>query len=163
MFRRAAASVIIAGALVLGTSACNFFAPQRTLDIYNPGDGVSATVGDVRVINAMAIASEDGEALSLVFTISNNGTRGVSVSFQYEAGGDKRTETRFVNAGASESVGYEGAEGDQIIITGSEAELGGSLPVFVQHGTETGSTLLVPVLTPDTVPGYELIAPETGA
>src|SRR5688572_2018272 len=95
VFRRAAASVIVAGALVLGTSACNFIAPQRTHDIYNPAAGVSATVGDVKVLNVMAIASEDGEAVSLVFTIANDGDRGVSVNLQYTVNGEKHTASRF--------------------------------------------------------------------
>ena len=143
MFARAAASVLLAGAVVLGTAGCNFLSPQRTLEIDNPDNKVSATVGDVSVINAFALASEDGTTLSLLFTISNSDSRGKDVNLQYTADGAKVTEEVFVNGGETKTFGFGDAA--QFIVTGADVEPGGSFALFVQWGTETGDTILLPV------------------
>ena len=143
MIARGAASVILAGALILGTSGCNFFVAPSTQIPYDASDGVGATVGDIMVRNVLAL-SADGETASLLVTIVNTGNRGQTVNLQYESDGQKRTITEFVNGGAAQSFGN--VDEDQLVLSGLDAVVGGVLPIFVQYGQETGKTILVPVL-----------------
>src|SRR5690606_25349067 len=75
---RAVASVALAGLVLLGTTACNFMAPQATTDVYEPSDGVSTTVGNVQVLNAMVISDGDGEG-NLVANLLNQSDDRVTV------------------------------------------------------------------------------------
>lgn len=158
MFGRAAASILLVGAVVLGTAGCNFFAPQRTLDQYSPGVGVSASIGEVKVLNAFALASGEDGALSLLLTVSNGLDRGQEVNLQFEAGGAKVTQSVFVNARETKSFGYQDTE-NELLVTDAEFELGGVFPVYFQWGTETGETMLVPVHGEE-LPVYSELVPE---
>jgi hypothetical protein len=158
VFARAAASILLAAAIVVGTAGCGYFKEPHTLQIFDPGDGASTQVGNIKVLNALGIASEDGDILSLVMGLSNIGTRGITVNLQFEVEGEKVTETRFVGGGKIEKIGFEGEEGDQLLVSGIEAEFGGLFPVFVQYGNETGKTVMVPILD-GTLPEYEDLVP----
>lgn len=158
MFARAAASVVIAGALVLGLSGCNFFAPQTTTMEYDPSDGVSVDVGNIRVLNALAIASEDAETLNFLATIVNQGEKGVTVNLQFEIDGERHTESRFIAGGESENLGYGGDDAEQLLLVGTGVGAGELLPVYVQYGNETGQTLMAPVLD-SSLPEYEEFVP----
>jgi hypothetical protein len=158
VFARAAASIVLAGAVVVGTAGCGYFQEPHTLQIFDPGDGAATQVGDIKVLNALGIASEDGETLSLVMGLSNVGDRGITVNLQFEVDGEKVTETRFINGGEIDKIGFEGAEGDQLLVSGAEAELGGLFPLFVQYGNETGKTVLVPIID-GSLPEYENLVP----
>ena len=156
---RAAASIVLAGAVLLGTTACTFLTPQATLYQYDPGNGVGATIGDVKVRDAVALMNEDGHAVSLLITLVNSSSSVVQLNLQYESGGEKTDRTVFV---AQRGVLQFGTTPDQeqIIILNPDVALGALLPVYVQYGDETGTTLLVPVLD-GTLPEYaDLVPPE---
>ena len=70
--RRAAASTAIAVAALAGLTACDLFAPQDTLYIEEASVGVSATVGNVFVGNAVLVQGE-GDTANLVTTLVNTG------------------------------------------------------------------------------------------
>jgi hypothetical protein len=144
-FARAAASVFLASALVVGTAGCTFITPQATLNRYDPADGLSADLGDLQLRNVVAIASEDGKSLSLLLAVINTGAGPHSLNIQYQAGGKQTTVSTIVPANSTASFGNT-PEQDQIIITNSGASAGGLVPVYFQYGTIPGTQLLVPVL-----------------
>ncbi len=158
VFARAAASVILAGALLVGTTGCVFITPTATLEEYDPSDGVGATLGDIAVRNVVGISNEDGTAISIMVAIVNTGTQGTKVNFQFEADGEKTTESRYVGANTTESFGTT-PDGDKIVVLSPSVSAGGLLPVYVQYGDTAGKELLVPVL--EAVGDYAELAPAT--
>ena len=154
---RAAASVVLAGTLLLGTAGCTFISTQATLIHYDPSDGVSATVGDVDLRNVVAIINEDGTAINLVATLVNSGSSTAKVGFQTESGGQKVTESMHVSGNASESFGGT-PDQEQILILNPDVEAGDLLPVYVQYSDHPGEQLLVPVL--EATGDYAELAPE---
>lgn len=140
---------------MLGTAGCSFFAPQATLKHYDPSDGIGATVGDIKVRNALLVAGdEEGEA-SLLVNLVNTGSTGVNLLVQYENEDGKDDTTVRVPAGDVVSFGAEGEE--QFVLSGIDARAGDLFPVWFQYGDKTGKQLLVPVL--DSLFEYAELAP----
>jgi hypothetical protein len=140
---RVAASGGLAALVALVLAGCNFITPQQTLVPYDPADGISGTVGDVDVLNAV-ILSDDGLSGNLVFTALNSSDEDVDLIVQYESNGDKVTLDLDVAALGSSEFGY--GEGGQLFLEGIDTKPGGLLPVYFQYGAEQGRRLLVPVL-----------------
>lgn len=153
---RSAAALVIAGSILLGTSACVFITPAGTLQRYDPTDGVQATVGSIAARNVVGVASEDGASISLLITLINSGTKPALVALQYTADGETTTVKEVVRAGETVSFGGS-AEEEQIIVTGSDVVAGGLLPVYFQHSGLPGSQMLVPVLKAEGI--YADLAP----
>ncbi|MET4638810.1 DNA modification methylase [Mycetocola sp. 2940] len=142
MKARLIASVVLAASVVLGTSACNLVAPQATTKHYDPSDGVSGRVGDMKIRNAMIITGEDGTDGNLVASVTNGGDP-QSLSIQFgEGAGDTVTEDIPVRS----TVSFGTDEEDPILLEGIDAEPGSMVEVFFQYGDETGVEILVPVL-----------------
>jgi hypothetical protein len=157
---RAAASVVLAGALLIGTTGCTFIAQQATLIQYDPSDGIGTEVGNVAVRNAVALINKDGHAISLMVTFVNTGSKIANVNVQYQSGGEKTTITKSVRAGDVATYGTS-PDDTQIIILNPGVEAGGLLPVYFQYGDNEGKELLVPVLNADNHPEYkDLLPPE---
>jgi hypothetical protein len=152
--RRAVASVAVAALVLLGTSACNFVAPQATSDMYEPSDGTATTVGDVKVVNALLI-SADGEEANLVANFINKSDSRVRVTLQYKSGSQKVDETITVGPGQVKQVGGDGIE---VMLENIDAKPGDLFPVYLQYGNAEGKQLLVPVLD-GTLPEYEALLP----
>lgn len=142
---RAAASVLLAGGLLLGTAGCTFVSEQATLIQYDPSDGIGADIGDVQLRNVIALPSDDGHAVSLLVTLINTGGGPHSVTFQYESAGDKKDESVTVKPGEVVSFGTT-EDAEQLVFLTTDAEAGSLFPVYVQYGKEPGQQLLVPVL-----------------
>jgi hypothetical protein len=154
---RAAASVVLAGALLVGTSACSLFSEQATLRSYDPTDGVNVTLGDVAIRNMFAIAAPDGKSLSLVVTLINTGTSYANVTFQYPSNGAQATSVKFVRPNAPLALG-NAPDQEQFIITNSGVATGANLPVYIQTGTTPGQLVPVPILDGSLVQ-YSTLAP----
>lgn len=155
---RVAATVLLAGGLLLGSTGCSFFAPVATDIKYDASDGVSVTVGDIAVRNAFAVTT-DGKTLNLVMSVLNTGDTQESVKFQYDFDDpDAGTISKVIAAGEQISFGNEGAP--QIILTNADVQAGALMPVFVQYGSLTGKTLMVPVLD-NSLPPYKDLGPTT--
>lgn len=142
MRRRAVASVAVAALVLLGTSACNFIAPQATLDSYAPSDGTATTVGDVKVLNAM-LFTESGDEANLVASVVNTSTSRVQLKLQYESGSDKVDKKFTIGAGEVQNVGHNGLD---LVLEGIDAKPGDLFPIYLQYGDAEGKQLLVPVL-----------------
>jgi hypothetical protein len=157
---RVAVSALLAAGVLLGSTGCAFFSPVATQLPYDASDGVSTTVGDVKVRNAMAITN-DGETVNLVMYVLNSGTEPVEVNFKYDFEGEEAADAdkgESVELEPGESISYgNGDEAPDLILNNANAEPGGLMPLYVQYGEETGKTMLVPVLD-DTI--YEDLVPE---
>ncbi|KGJ80805.1 hypothetical protein GY21_02205 [Cryobacterium roopkundense] len=156
MSARIVASVFLAAGILLGTSACGFYAPQATLIQYDPSDGVSGDVGEIAFRNAMLL-SEDGSTASLLVTAVNKGDSAQSVTVQYEAGGQKVTENVTIRANSSVTIGTE--DRPSVLLENLDAAPGDLFPVFFQYGEETGVQLLLPILDGTTGVEYADLIP----
>lgn len=155
---RAAASVVLAGALLVGTTGCTFISTQATLIHYDPSDGVGTDVGDVQARNVLALINEDGRAISLLVTLVNSGTRTANVTLQYKSGGEKVDTLKSVNPGEVKTYGTT-PDDTQIIVLNPGVKAGGLFPVYIQYGKNEGKELLVPVLSADNNPQYDGLFP----
>ncbi|MHA6670077.1 hypothetical protein ACX3O0_14545 [Homoserinimonas sp. A447] len=142
MRRRAVASVAVAALVLLGTSACNFVAPQATLDVYAASDGTAATIGDVKVLNAM-LFTETGEEANLVASVVNSSTSRVQLKLQYESGSEKIDKKFTIGAGEVQNLGGSGLD---LVLENIDAKPGDLFPIYLQYGDAEGKQLLVPVL-----------------
>jgi len=140
---RAAASVVLAGALLLGTAGCGFVATIATQIPYTPSDGVSAASGPVKVLNMLGL-TEDGTDVALVFTASNSSNEQASFVLQYELDGEKYTSRQTVPARSTVSFGNTGE--DQLVLRDVNVQLGSLFPIYVQSGSEPGELAMVPIL-----------------
>ena len=159
---RVLAAATVGAAVLVVAAGCNFISPQRTTQFYDASDGISVTVGDVKVLNALAL-TDDGSEASLVMSIVNSGDDDASVSFQYEtADGSDETQTVDVDASSQVDLGTEPGQ-TQFVMSDIDVTPGALLPVFVQYGTETGKTLQVPVLTGELSEYATLLPTPTGS
>ncbi|MGO4692039.1 hypothetical protein [Glaciibacter sp. 2TAF33] len=154
MRARIAASVVLAAGILLGTSACGFFAPQATAIHYDASDGVSGNVGDIAIRNALLITDNDGAA-NFIVTVVNQGDKAQSLKVQYKAGGEKVTRSINVQGNASTSVG---TDSPTLTFDDFDGAPGSLFPVFLQYGESTGVELLVPVLD-GTLAQYATLVP----
>ncbi len=138
---RTGASIAAAFALVAGLSACSFAFPQ-TQKPYEASDGVSVTVGDIRVLNAI-VFTEDGEDGNFFAAAANSGDSDVDLTLQYVSGGEKVNVEIEVPAG--ETVRLGGEDG-QVFLPGIDAAPGALLAIYFQYGDRPGKQIDVPVL-----------------
>ncbi|ERK72612.1 hypothetical protein [Leifsonia aquatica] len=149
---RAGAAAGLTVAVLLLLTGCDLFAPQDTIDIHETSDGVSGTVGDVFVANAVLLTAPDGDGpAGLVASLVNQGTSSRDVSVHTTAG--------------SESVALEPSgvvqlgvpEGETVEFDGLDAKPGSLTDVTFETGAET-LTLQVPVLD-GALPQYRDLVP----
>lgn len=152
---RLAATVALAAALLVGTSACTLASVNGTLKPYGPSDGANENVGDLKIRNILGL-SEDGADVALVLTIVNEGKESQKVDFQYADGeGEKQTKTVTVSGKSSLSLGH--SQEDQFVLRDVDVVVGSTLPVYVQYGSEQGKQIQVPVLDGTTVAYADLL------
>jgi len=141
---RVVASAALAALLAVGVAGCAFLTPSATEKHYDASDGVSATIGDVKVLNVLAIAGDSDETkgdASLVFTAVNSSDGDVTLRVQYRGS----TQSLKVAPGSTD-VGF-GSDGDEHLQLSPFDDAPGSLaPVFFQYGDEEGQKIKVPVL-----------------
>lgn len=138
----------IAALLALGVTAC---APISTLKPYDPSDGVSATLGQVKVLNAFVL-TKNGKDGNLLFA-GYNGTDS-AVSLNLTAGVDSGQVTLRPNT--TTDFGY--GKGGELLLNNMSAKPGTLLSVYVQWGSEQGKQLQVPVLD-GSLPQYATLLP----
>lgn len=147
MRARLAASAILIALLTAGTTGCTFMTPQATIMNYDPSDGIRATVGDIKINNALLV-SEDGENASLVVSLHNTSDQSIRVKLQYENSKNaKVNDTISVPAGSVVSLG--GKDATKLVLSGITAPTGDLFPVFFQYGDVTGQQMWLPVLAPN--------------
>jgi hypothetical protein len=157
---RVTASIVLAAAVALGTTSCNLLAPQATLKVYDPSDGVGATVGDVALRNAIVLA--DGEDTGfLLVTVINTGTSPHAVTIQVGAG-EERQEFTLTVAGGSTTT-YSSGDERRLELDPLQEPAGSVIPLFVQYGQEEGTEVDVPILEQETFSDYATLTPTPAA
>lgn len=143
-FPRAAAAIALAAGVALGTAGCTFLTPIATLNQYNPSDGVNTSVGAIDVRNMVGIINEDGSAINLLVTFNNTSADDITLSVQFDSGGQRTTETFTVPGSNALQLGVDDEQSILVLDPGVKA--GDLLEVYVQYGDVPGKTILVPVL-----------------
>jgi hypothetical protein len=154
---RGAASVVLAGVLLLGTTGCTLFAVQATNIQYQPSDGAAADVGDVKLLNMIALTA-DGTDVALVFSAVNTSGEPLSITLQAE---DSTGETirNSVNIAANSTTTVGDLGKSRIILRDVNVTVGSLLPVYAQYGANPGFQLMVPVLDGTTLAQYAELLP----
>lgn len=137
---RAGAAAGLSVALLLLLTGCDLFAPQDTLHIGETSDGVSGTVGDVYVANAVLLTAADATGpAGLVASLVNQGTSSLEVSVHTTAGSES------VSLEPSGVVQLGVPNGETVEFDGLDARPGALTDVTFESGSES-LTLQVPVL-----------------
>ncbi|TFD48339.1 hypothetical protein E3T55_13770 [Cryobacterium frigoriphilum] len=143
MKTRIAASVVLMAGVALGTAGCGFTATQATSIAYDASDGISGTVGELELRNALLL-SDDGETANLLLSVVNLSDKAIQLNVQYEADGEKVTARETIAALTTVTLGS--TDEPEIVLENIDSQPGALFPVFMQYGDETGVELLLPVL-----------------
>lgn len=138
--RRAAVSVALAAATLGGLTACDLFAPQDTLYIEEASVGVSATVGNVFVGNAVLVAG-DGDTANLVTTLVNTGGATEKVTITPNGG-----QSIDVTLKPRQTKHIGNPPGEESLVTGVKGKPGSLTAVSVTSGGNSVG-LQVPIVT----------------
>ncbi|MDP9026894.1 MAG: hypothetical protein M3N46_04965 [Actinomycetota bacterium] len=149
---RAGATLAIAALIALGVAAC---APIATLKPYDPSDGVSTTVGNVKVLNALVL-SQAGRNGNLLFSAYNPSNELIQLTVQYDSDGTKVTKTATLLPDVTSDFGY-GATG-QFFLPGITTKPGSLMDIYFQYGDKEGKQIPVPVLD-GSLPQYDKYLP----
>jgi len=149
---RAAAAAALAALVMMGVAAC---APIASLKPYDASDGVSTTVGQVKVLNALVL-SKSGTDGNLLFSAYNPTGNLIQLNVQYDDGSDRTTVHAALKPDATTDFGY-GKKG-QFLLSGLDVKPGSLAHIYFQYGDEEGSQLTVPVLD-GSLPQYQNLLP----
>ncbi len=174
MRARVAASAGLIALVAIALAGCNFITPQATLVPYESSDGVSGTIGDVDVLNAVSSATTGSAATSSSPRSTPAPTTSTSRCSSSPAA-RRSPSTSTSRAAATGQFGF--GDGGQVFLADIDTRPGGLLPIYFQYGDAQGRQLLVPVLdgglaeysgllptpTPTPTPTETPIPIETGA
>ncbi len=155
--RTAFAGLAVAAALALtGCSATN---PIQTQLDYPPSDGTAATVGDLRVLNLIVIAQEEGGPGTLTGALANGAADDEDVTLL--VGGEQAVDVT-VPGRSTVLIGVTGThpryEAIDVRVTAVDTAPGGTTAVSVSTGS--GGTVEIPVPVLDaTLPEYADLVP----
>lgn len=140
---RTGASLVVAALLVSALAGCSLFANQQTLRPYDASDGISVTVGDVRILNAL-VFTEDGEDGNFSAAAVNTGDADVDLTLQYVSGGEKVNIDIKIPVGEMVTIGS--GENGQVLLPAIDTLPGSLLPIYFQYGSREGKQADIPVL-----------------
>ncbi len=154
------AGMVLAAGLVFGLAGCGFVTPIATNEMYDPSDGVSATVGEMELRNVLAVTSDD-ETGDLVMTAINNSDEAQNVEFVVDT---TEGENRFYLEVAANTVlvlgsneesklNDEGTAYGVAIDLGSVGVPAGSVVTMKLSVGSTSKEIVVPMLNTD-LPEY---------
>lgn len=152
---RTGASVVAALALAVVLTGCSIFTVGMTQQPYDASDGVSVTVGEVRLVNVI-VFSADGQDGNLTGAAVNSGDEDVDLVLQYSSGGDKVEVEIEVPAGTTTLLGS--GDAGQVFLPGIDTAPGALLKIYLQYGDRPGKQAEVPVLD-TSLPEYAGLRP----
>ncbi len=150
----AGAATAVGLAAVLSLSGCQWTSPLATQKIYDPADGVSATVGAVQLRNVLIVSGQSGGPGTLVAWAENPTDQAVTVSF---AAGSETPITLAVPAQATAQL--SGEPGKLAAIKAVSAEPGALAKVTASSPSGGAVAIDVPVLYPGPESPYAKLAP----
>lgn len=138
--------VVAGSALALTLSACQWTAPITSMKTYEPGDGVSAQVGSVKVNNLLVVASRQGGPGTVLGRASNTGDQPAQVAVSTVEAGQQGGAGTPVQVPAHGTTELTQAQGSTATTLPSVQVPPGSLVQLLVR-TEGGQTVVeVPVL-----------------
>lgn len=140
---RTGASIAAVALAAVALSGCSLFAVHQTQHQYDPSDGVSVAVGEVRLLNLM-VFTEDGVDGNLSAVAVNTGDDDVELTLQYVSGGEKIDVEVEIPAGETVTLGS--GDGGQLFLPEIGTPAGAYLPIYFQYGSTPGKQVSVPVL-----------------
>jgi hypothetical protein len=140
---RTGASILAAAVLATGLAGCSLFAEHQTLHPYDPTDGISVTVGDVRLVNVL-VFTEDGEDGNFTAAAVNTGDADIDLTLQYLSDGEKIDVEIEIPVGETVEIGS--GENGQVFLPSIDAAPGTLLPIYFQYGDRPGKQKDIPVL-----------------
>ncbi len=151
--RRLAALAVASAALLAGCSATNQI---TTVDDYPPSDGVAITVDEVRALNLLVLAEEEGGPGLLVGALTNNSGEDTTVTLAVDGAEPVDVDvpsagTVLLGGGGGATVGRYGAQ--DVAIASVATVPGGLTDVTVSTPAGGSSVVRVPVLD-GTLPEY---------
>ncbi|MFC8192467.1 hypothetical protein ACFUMH_12500 [Cellulomonas sp. NPDC057328] len=149
--RRLAVLAVASAALLAGCSATNQI---TTVDDYPPSDGVAITVDEVRALNLLVLAEEEGGAGLLVGALTNNSGEDTTVTLAVDGAEPVEVDvpsSGTVLLGGEGSVGRYGAA--DVRVASVATVPGGLTDVTVSTPAGGSSVVQVPVLD-GTLPEY---------
>lgn len=152
---RRAASVVLAGLVLVGVSGCEFITPQDTVRINQVSDGVDYSVGSIDVRNAM-LFSLDGRTAVLVTSLINSSGSAVPVQLAWTAKSGPASTSVQVPGNALVNI-RPGSGGTPVQLSGITAPVGSTFRIRITAGSKTAD-MDVPVLD-NTLPGYSTLTP----
>lgn len=141
---RAAASALLAGAVLAILAGCGLVTPIATNIPYAPSDGVQGTIGKVKVLNALAITDRGNPNANLLFTASNGSAEEVTLNAQYEVDGERSTIQFVLEPNSITNIGF--GESGPFTLTDVGIAPGELFRVYFQYGPDQGVELGIPVL-----------------
>ncbi|GAA1698579.1 hypothetical protein GCM10009808_15080 [Microbacterium sediminicola] len=147
MKSRLVASLVVGGALVLGTTGCSMISTQATTIEYAAAEGANIpdTAGPVQVRNAFIVANEEGTLGNFVAALVNR-TDKTEVLYM-EFGEDKVAEKVIVPANTIISLGSDYDE--PLLVSGIDSKPGSDIAVSFQSGDGVTWVQAIPVLNGD--------------
>ncbi len=143
MLNRKFAAVAIAAAVALGTTGCTFTSPVASLEVYDPSDGVNATVGKIQVRNLMILTTATAQA-AIFGSLVTQDFDAKATDVELHAHSEVSTPEIPVSVGAGEKLDL-GYNGDQAIPITFSPKPGSIVEMHVTVGADK-VTLNVPVL-----------------
>ncbi|CAN5405506.1 hypothetical protein BH10ACT6_BH10ACT6_16180 [soil metagenome] len=137
---RAGAAAAIAALIAVSVAAC---APIATLKHYDPSDGVSTTVGDVKVLNALVL-TKAGANGNLLFSAYNPTNELIQLTVQYSTADTRLTKSATLLPDATSDFGY--GKNGQFFLPGIATKAGSLVDIYFQYGDHEGKQIPVPVL-----------------
>lgn len=161
---RAVATIALAASLAVGLSGCNFFSPQRTLEKYDPSDGVGANLGDIEIRNALLITDGggEGERGTLVVSITNLTDQATQLRIEYPSFAADAVDGKVsfqLGVPAKSITTTSAGDSGQIVLENIDAPAGSLFSVYMQAGDAPGTDVRVPVLDSSTFNEYATLAP----
>ena len=151
--RYAPRAVVLAVVVVAGLTGCSATNPMTTMDNYDPSDGSSLTLDQVRAGNLMVLTSGEGEPGILLGYVANGGTADVEVGFALE-GAEPSSPVR-VDAGRTALLG---PDKEAVEVAAVPSAPGTYVELTVTSDAGGSSTVQIPVMD-DTHPEYADLVP----
>ena len=138
--------------MALGLSACQVASPVTTDLSYDPADGVSVVLGDVRILDLLVVSEGGGAAGIVAGSVVNTSREEVTVSMavQGEEGRTDLSPTLTVPPTTSVRADGEGESGSGEPVRVESVEVNAGQLVTLRITTSAGETASrrVPVLLP---------------
>ncbi|MBK0422373.1 DNA modification methylase [Leucobacter sp. CSA2] len=129
---RIAATVAIAAAIGLGATGCGLVAPQSTLEVYAPSDGVDVSMTGVDLRNVMLIADESGENFNVVFGAVNRTGKPAKLTINFAGEGSDTASADFTLPTGNTLFGNPEGEEAPVLVNLPGLKVGSTIKAYFQ-------------------------------